>query len=59
MKYNVLDTITTIDKDWDIRESTLNGSWKTLWRESLHNFWGLANAKNEVNALVTLAQHSG
>lgn len=38
-------------------ESTLNGSWKALWKECVHDFRGFANPRDEVSAIIMLAQH--
>ncbi|XP_042215868.1 tigger transposable element-derived protein 1-like [Homarus americanus] len=62
-KFNILDAVDNIAESWDeVKTSAMNGSWKNIWPECVHEFQGFSQAESlqkVQQGIVTLANNIG
>ncbi|XP_042211557.1 tigger transposable element-derived protein 1-like [Homarus americanus] len=60
-KFNILDAVDSIAESWDeVKTSSMNGSWKNMWPECVHEFKGFSQAESLQQVqqdIVTLANN--
>ncbi|XP_042226459.1 tigger transposable element-derived protein 1-like [Homarus americanus] len=46
-KFNILNAVDNIAESWDeVKTSAMNGSWKSIWPECVHEFKGFSQAES-------------
>ncbi|XP_042212261.1 tigger transposable element-derived protein 1-like, partial [Homarus americanus] len=62
-KFNILDAVDNIVESWDeVKTSAMNGSWKNIWPECVHEFQSFSQAESLQKVqqdIVTLANNIG
>ena len=58
--FNIRQAISNIGESWkEVKSSTLNSVWKSVWKEAIHTFTGLPSFSGTVQECVNLAHRVG
>lgn len=60
LNYTILHAVNNIKSAWDkVQSITMNGAWKSIWKECVHDCTGVVNLSSEVAGIVSLGRKIG